>query len=205
MKRKLLTLTLALCLGLSLTANAVGQYTDVASDAWYASAVTEVSQSGTMTGTSDTTFSPDGLVTRATVVTVLWRMAGSPEVADAPTFSDVSEESWYGEAVAWAQVNGIATGYTDGTFLPDAAVTREALAVFLARYDALDGSSMAEGVLGLYSDSDAISDWAVESVQHAIGTGLMTGSSDGTLDPAGSATRAQLATILVRMATTAVG
>ena len=206
MKRKLATLALTLCLcgGMTLTASAT-QYSDVADDAWYASAVTQVSQSGTMTGTSDTTFSPDGLVTRGTVVTVLWRLSGSPEVTDAPTFSDVSADSWYGQAVAWAQSNGVATGYTDGTFLPNAAVTREALAVFLARYDALDGSPMASGVLGLYSDSDSISDWAVESVQHAIGTGLMTGSNDGTLDPAGSATRAQLAVILQRMTTAAVG
>lgn len=207
MKRKIATLALALCLcaGMTLTASATTQYSDVAADAWYASAVTQVSQSGTMTGTSDTTFTPDGLVTRGTVVTVLWRMAGSPAVADAPTFSDVSADSWYGQAVAWAQSNGVATGYTDGTFLPDAAVTREALAVFLTRFDALDGAPMAEGVLGLYSDSDTVSDWAVESVQHVIGTGLITGNNDGTLDPAGSATRAQLAVILERMTTVAMG
>lgn len=207
MKHKLATLSLALCLcaGLTLTASATTQYSDVATDAWYASAVEEVSQEGTMTGTTDTTFSPDGLVTRGTVVTVLWRLSGAPEATDAPTFSDVSEDSWYGEAVAWAQTNGITTGYADGTFLPDAPVTREMLAVFLARYDVLNGDALAEGVLGLYSDSDSVSEWAEEGMRHALGTGLITGTNSGTLDPTGSATRAQLAVILSRMSTDVMG
>ena len=197
-------LALGLAVGTALPASAA-PFSDVASDAWYAQAVGEVSDAGIMNGTTDTTFSPDEQVTRGMVVTVLWRLAGSPAAAAATTFPDVEDWYYYAPAVAWAQAAGVATGLGDGTFDGGSIVTREQLSVFLYRYSQYAGDELASGVLDLYNDVDSVQSWALDGMAHAVGAGLITGTDEGNLEPAGPATRAQLAVILQRLMIPAVG
>ena len=194
-----------LCAALACPASAVQTgYVDIPGGAWYASAVEEISALGYMTGVDETHFAPEGTVTRATVAAVLWRMAGSPAPEAAALFSDVPAESWYAQAVAWAQQAGVAQGDGSGCFYPQQAVSRQELAVFLTRYDLARGTSLAQGALNLFSDAADIADWAQEGVAHAVGMGWLEGS-DGRISPQGSASRAQLAQILQRMLTPAMG
>ena len=204
MKRRLLTAICAACLCAGLVLPA-GAFEDVPDSAWYAQAMVDVAQNGYMTGTGASTFSPEALVTRATVVTVLWRLDGAPDAAVAAPFPDVAAGAWYETAAAWAKGYGIAAGNDKGQFNPNAAVTRQELAVFLWRYAQYKGESLAEGVLGLYADSASVSAWAVDGMQHAVGAGLITGTNEGRLNPAGAASRAQLAVILDRLTTPAMG
>ena len=197
-------LAVGLTVGTALPASAAA-FSDVASDAWYAQAVGEVSDAGIMNGTTDTTFSPDEQVTRGMVVTVLWRLAGSPAAAAATTFPDVEDWYYYAPAVAWAQAAGVATGLGDGTFDGGSIVTREQLSVFLYRYSQYAGDELASGVLDLYNDVDSVQSWALDGMAHAVGAGLITGTDEGNLEPAGPATRAQLAVILQRFMIPAVG
>lgn len=197
-------LALGLAVGTALPASAAA-FSDVASDAWYAQAVGEVSDAGIMNGTTDTTFSPDEQVTRGMVVTVLWRLAGSPAAAAATTFPDVEDWYYYAPAVAWAQAAGVATGLGNGTFDGGSIVTREQLSVFLYRYSQYAGDELASGVLDLYNDVDSVQSWALDGMAHAVGAGLITGTDEGNLEPAGPATRAQLAVILQRLMIPAVG
>ena len=197
-------LALGLAVGTALPASAAA-FSDVASGAWYAEAVGEVSDAGIMNGTTDTTFSPDEQVTRGMVVTVLWRLAGSPAAAAATTFPDVEDWYYYADAVAWAQAAGVATGLGDGTFDGGSIVTREQLSVFLYRYSQYAGHELANGVLDIYNDVDSVQGWALDGMAHAVGAGLITGTDEGNLEPAGPATRAQLAVILQRLMIPAVG
>lgn len=194
---------LLLCAGLSLPA-AAATFRDVKDGVWYAEAVQEVVDAGLMSGTSATTFSPNGAVTRAMAVTTLWRLAGSPDPKGQASFQDVAEGTWYTQAVAWAQENGIASGNGKGSFLPGSAVTREQMAVFLYQYATYAGHDLANGVLELYSDQGSISKWARTAMQHAVGAGLITGSK-GKLTPQSTATRAELAVILERLTTPVMG
>ena len=204
MKRRLMALacTLGVCAALALPAGAA--YADVAPGSWYEAAVNQVTEQGYMEGISDTQFAPDAYVTRATVVTVLWRMTAPPPPPPPSPSGDLSPSPWRGRPPAWAKENGIANGDTRGDFKPEQFVTRQELAAFLTRYDAYRGSELAEGTLGLYSDAGEISAWAEESMAHAVGMGLLEGSG-GKLSPTASATRAQLAVILQRLTTQAVG
>lgn len=206
MKRKLcsLLLCLALSAGFAPAALAV-DFSDVPAGAWYAEAVEEVSSGGVMNGTTATTFSPEQYVTRGMVVAVLWRLAGSPAPTAAARFPDMKDWYYYADAAAWAEETGVANGLGDGTFAGGNTVTREQLAVFLYRYAQYQGQEIASGVLENYPDQDQISAWAREGVAHAVGAGLITGVDEGSLEPQGAATRAQLAVILQRLMTPAVG
>ena len=205
MKRTICAWLLALGLAVGTALPASAAFSDVASDAWYAEAVGEVSDAGIMNGTTDTTFSPDEQVTRGMVVTVLWRLAGSPAAAAATTFPDVEDWYYYAPAVAWAQAAGVAAGLGDGTFDGGSIVTREQLSVFLYRYSQYAGHELANGVLDIYNDVDSVQGWALDGMAHAVGAGLITGTDEGNLEPAGPATRAQLAVILQRLMIPAVG
>lgn len=163
-----------------------------------------MSLGGYMTGTSEAAFSPNAAVTRATVVTVLWRLEGAPAFSVEAPFPDAAAGAWYETAAAWAKGKGIAAGDDKGRFNPDSAVTRQELAVLLHRYAQYKGGDVAEGTLSLYSDAASISSWAREGMAHAVGLGLIQGS-DGRIDPGGAATRAQLAVILQRLMTPAMG
>ena len=158
-----------------------------------------------MNGTSETTFSPETPVTRGMVAAVLWRLAGSPAPADRSSFPDVEGWYYYADAAAWCAQQGIAAGYGDGSFGGGDIVTREQLAVFLWRYAQYAGLELAAGVLDIYPDRDGIHTWAREGMAHAVGAGLITGRDGNRLDPGGPASRAQLAVILRRLTTPAVG
>lgn len=196
----------ALCLAAAFLAPALASsYTDVADDAWYASAVESMRTQGIMQGTGGGTFSPDLITDRATVVTVLWKIAGSPAAAETgQIFSDVPTDRWYAQAVAWAYELGITTGTDKGEFRPADQITREQLAVFFYRYDLSLGHETASGILDLYVDADQVSSWAVDGMRHAIGAGIVEGS-DYQLSPQATATRAELAVMLDRVLTPAAG
>lgn len=210
MKRFCAALLSVLCL-LSGTAGAAedpNPFTDVPAEEWYTPAVLEIVRRGIMAGTDPGLFSPEADVTRAMVITVLWKLDGSPEPAGTDSFPDVSPDDlvsgWYSVPAAWAKEQGIAHGHDDGFFRGDDPVTREELAAFLYSYDLYLGGSPAEGSLGLFPDASDVSDWAVTPVRHAVGMGYLRGDENGLL-PLGRATRAQLASILLRILTPAVG
>lgn len=196
----------ALCLAASLSvpALAAGAFTDVQETAWYAQAVEAMSAQGHMTGTGDGIFTPDGTVSRATVLTALWRMEGAPPIVVPATFSDVPPDAWYTGAVAWAQHQKIASGDDKGRFSPESPVTREQLAVFLYQYALFKKQEITSGVLELYSDGGAVSKWAQTAMKHAVGAGILKGSA-GKLNPGGPTTRAELAVILQRLLIPAMG
>jgi hypothetical protein len=149
-----------------------------------------------MNGTGSTTFEPNGSATRAMVVTMLWRLAGEPETDYALNFTDVPEDIWYTEAVRWAASEGIVTGYDEKTFAPENLVTREQLASILYRY--AQSESAADGELSAFTDAGDVSDWALDAMRWAVGTGILNGMGEGTLNPQGNATRAQVAAMFGR-------
>ena len=174
-------------------------FTDVASDAWYAQAVAYVYRQGLMSGTAQDRFSPDLTTNRAMLVTILYRLAGSPTVDGGSAFTDVAGGDWYASGVAWASANGIVTGYGDGRFGPNDPITREQMAAILYRYAGFAGQSTAgQADLSGYTDAGQVSPYAAEAMGWAVDRELITGVSAGTLAPGGSATRAQVATILMR-------
>lgn len=171
-------------------------FTDVQAGAWYADAVKYVFDQGLMSGMSAQEFGPDGQVTRGQVVTILWRLAGSPTVSG-KAFPDVSASAWYADAVAWASANGVVSGYENGGFGPGDPVTREQLAAILYRYALISGKDTGKSAdLSGYTDSVTISAWAPQALKWAVGSGLISGTGASTLSPRGSATRAQIAVIL---------
>ena len=177
----------------------IGSFEDVSDDAWYASAVRFVSEKGLMTGVSETAFDPDGTATRAMIVTILYREAGSPKTEAKSAFQDVPDGKWYTDAVCWAAENGIVTGYSEQVFDPEGAITREQLAAILFRYAQKQGSDVSKwDELKAFKDADAVSTWAKEAVQWAVAEGLIDGVTKDTIVPGGNATRAQIAMILMR-------
>ena len=174
-------------------------FSDVAEGSWYADAVGYVYQQGLMTGTSENRFSPDVTTSRAMIVTMLYRLEGSPAGSGAASFPDAAARQWYADAVAWASANGIVTGYDNGNFGPEDTITREQLAVIFHRYAAYKGYAKTPSAsLDDYADAAKVSPYATQAMGWAIGTGLITGTSDTTLSPGGFATRAQAAVILTR-------
>lgn len=204
MKKRWLALLCALCLLPLPTHAEAGTYPDVAGDEWFVEAVDTMTQEGIMTGLEGGLFGPYEPVTRATVITVLWRLEGSPDAEVESPFLDAGED-WYAVQAAWAKGTGVAAGYADGNFGGRDVVTREQLACFLYRYAAYKEETLASGALGLFRDADAVSPWAEEAVRHAVGLGILQGNDLGDLDPQGVANRAALAIMLQRMRTPAVG
>ena len=177
-------------------------FTDVSENDWFFNDVKFVYQNGLMNGTSATTFSPEGTTSRGMIVTILWRMAGSPDMEDkiwGYPFADVDATAYYGTAVYWARLNGIAGGYDDATFGPNDPITREQMAAILYRYAQYKGYDVsAKADLNKFTDADEISNYALEALQWANAEGLINGKGDGVLDPKGQATRAEAAAILTR-------
>ena len=174
-------------------------FADVAEGAWYYDAVAYASQNGLMNGVSADSFAPDATTSRGMIVTILYRLEDSPSAAQAD-FADVAAGAYYAGAVAWASANGIVTGYGDGTFGPDTAITREQLAAILYRYAQYLGLEVSQTAdLTGYGDAADISEWAQQAFAWAVREGLISGMDDGTLAPQGTATRAQVATILMRL------
>lgn len=173
-------------------------FVDVAAEDWYGDAVAAVYARGLMTGTAEDTFAPELAATRGMVVSILHRLAGSPTM-NTEVFEDVAMDDWYGQAVAWAASEGIASGTSAETFSPNAAVTREQLAALLCNFVAQQGmDTTARSDLSSFDDVAAVSDWAQDAVSWAHAEGLLAGISATTLSPQGEATRAQLAAMLVR-------
>ena len=173
-------------------------FVDVAAEDWYGDAVAAVYARGLMTGTAEDTFAPELPASRGMVVSILHRLSGSP-ATNAAIFEDVSPDDWYGQAVAWAASEGIASGTSAETFSPNAAVTREQLAALLCNFAAQQGmDTTARSDLSSFDDAETVSDWAQDAVSWAHAEGLLAGTSATTLSPQGEATRAQLAAMLVR-------
>ena len=174
-------------------------FSDLYASAWYHPYTDFVLRQELMVGVGGGRFAPNGAVTRAMVVTILYRMAGSPEVETASTFRDVPENAWYAPAVSWAQSQGIALGVTAERFAPDATATREQQVTFLYRYGAYAGLNMAEGGdLSPYPDGSAVAGYAAGAMAWAIGTGIVEGDETGRLLPKATATRAQMAAMVTR-------
>lgn len=174
------------------------QFSDLAAGSWYYEAVRSALKNGLMNGTSAHTFSPDMPMTRAMLVTILWRMAGQPDAKASP-FADVVSGSWYAKAVYWAYDRGLVTGVSETAFAPNEPVTREALVTILYRYAALKQNLPAAGdELGRFADGKQVSAFARNAVNWALQTGLLTGVSKTKLSPKGLATRAQIAVLLER-------
>jgi len=178
-------------------------FTDVNEQAygsWAADSVDFAYDSGLVNGTGDTTFSPGSTMTRAMLVTVLYRAAGSPAMTVTTNFEDLNVNSYYYNAVVWANAMGVVTGTTDKTFSPDAAVTRQQIAVILYRYASLsghtDGSDGAS--LDVFTDKGQVASYAARGMGWAVGRGIITGTTATTLSPDAPATRAQVVVMLHR-------
>lgn len=174
-------------------------FADVAADAWYADAVQYVFENGMMNGTSETTFSPNLITTRSMIVTILYRLENEPSVAGTTAFTDVAADQYYADAVAWAAQNGIVAGINATTFAPNNAITRDQMAAILYRYAQFKGYDVsARADLSAYTDAASVGAYATNAMAWANSTELITGTSATALSPAGQATRAQVATILIR-------
>ncbi len=176
-------------------------FKDISAGSWYAPYVDYSLSYGLMKGVGDDSFAPDEAMTRAMLVTVLWRIAGEPVSQSEAHFSDLTQD-WYRAPVAWASENGIVLGTSDDTFSPDSSVTREQMAAILYRYcKAANIDIYGRTELSAFPDSTQVSAWAEEALSWAVAEGLITGSDIGGvlyLSPASGATRAQVATILMR-------
>ena len=174
-------------------------FTDVAESAWYAGAVEYAYENGLMNGTDATTFSPNASTTRGMIVTILYRQAGSPAVAENSGFADVAADAYYADPVAWAAANGIVKGYSESQFGPNDNITREQMAQILYGYAQLQGQDVS-GAAGLssFADGSQVSDWAETAMAWAVSEELLQGDDQGLLNPQGTATRAEVATILQR-------
>lgn len=176
------------------------KFNDVSANDWFASAVDYVTGKGMMNGTADNTFSPKANTTRGMVVTVLYRLENQPSTS-AASFTDVASGAYYANAVAWANANGIVSGYGSGKFGPNDKVTREQLAAILyryAQYKKYDVSVGEDTNILSYNDAQSISTYAIPAIQWACGAGVVTGKSGSKLDPKGNATRAEVAAMLMR-------
>lgn len=172
-------------------------YTDLNMGEWYHDGIHYCLDEGLMDGVDAGMFAPNATTSRAMIVTILWRLQGSPEVEATETFTDVSPDAWYAKAIAWAVAEGVADGYGEGLFGPNDAITREQLAAMLWRYA---GSPEADGDLSVFADGADTSSWAEQAMSWAVALGLLTGVDNDRLAPGGQATRAQAATILMRFA-----
>jgi len=168
---------------------------------WSEESIDFVHALGLMNGTSENHFSPDEKLTRAMLVTVLYRAEGEPEIANDASFTDVESGSYYEKAVAWAKANGIVNGTTETTFAPNDNITREQIAAIMHRYADYKGHDVSVGentnILS-YDDAHHVSEYAIGAMQYAVGAGLIKGKTDSTLNPSDNATRAEAAAIIER-------
>jgi len=170
----------------------------VKTDDWYYDAVKYVYENNIMQGTEDG-FEPDKNMTRAMLVTVLYRMEKENGMYDESSFCDIEKGAWYYDAVNWAAENGIVSGMSENSFAPDKEITREQMATVFYRYTKFKGYNVDErSKTDVYNDGEKISEWALDAVSWANATGLISGTSETELSPDMSATRAQMATILMR-------
>lgn len=174
-------------------------FADVSPNAWYFEAVSFVYDKGLMEGTSNYAFSPDADLSRGMLAAILYRMAGSPEVSGYSTFGDVPTTAYYARAIAWAQDHGIVTGVSAESYKPDSPVTREQLVAILSRYAQYKGyeTSVSYDYLSTYGDASSASAYAREALNWAVARGVIDGQSGGVLAPTATASRAEVAQVLM--------
>lgn len=173
-------------------------FTDVQPRHWFYKPVQFVYEKNMMSGMTETTFAPDVATTRGMIVTILYRLEGSPAVK-VVDLADVPANRYYAKAIAWASEKGIVSGYPNGTFAPEQEITREQMASILYRYAQYKGYDTTDrAALSGYTDVSAVSDYALTAMRWVNGAGIISGVTDTTLVPKGNATRAQIASILMR-------
>lgn len=174
-------------------------FTDVNHNAYYHEGIDFCLERGIMIGVGKNQMAPNANVTRGQVVTILYRLSGEQVNPSSPNpFADVADGAYYHDAVVWAYVNGIAQGMSESAFAPNAPVTREQMVTFLARYAKYTGKTVTGGDLSGYTDADQVSDYAKQAMAWAVENGIIQGMTKSTLAPQGTATRAQLAAIILR-------
>lgn len=178
-----------------------GFFTDVAEGAWYYDYIVTAYENGLMTGVSETEFAPDVAVTRAMLVAMVYQIEGSPEVEGAASelFTDVADDAWYADALVWCSANGLLEGFEGETFDADTVITREDVAVMLYAYELYNGAEEVTDAELTWADASDVSEDAVAAVAYCTESGLMNGVTETEFAPDGSATRAQCATVLVRL------
>ena len=177
-------------------------FADVMPDQWYTDIMDQVVSSGLMIGMGGDHYHPDGALTRAMVTELLYRFAdGEAPIYRTNGFTDISDGEWYADSVEWAYAAGVVEGYPDGTFRPDQAITRQEMAEMITGFLESRGLPLpeSEDCRENFLDGDQIADWALESFNAVVGAGLMQGDPAGNLTPLATATRAQFATIMLRM------
>lgn len=175
-------------------------FADVPADAWFKKAVDYVNGKGLMSGVDENNFGPELLTNRAMLVTILWRMEGCPTSEQATAFKDIKATDYFYNAVLWAAENKIVSGVSETSFAPNDSITREQLAAILYRYAAYKGYDVTQGGMAVreFSDYESISGYARGSVAWAVNAGIVSGKGNNTLDPSGVATRAEVASMLMR-------
>ena len=173
-------------------------FPDVDENDWFYDEVVYVYENGLMNGVENNQFAPNTATNRAMLATILYRLAGEPDVSGDMPFTDVETGTWYTDAVLWAAQNGIVNGVDEGIFAPMNTLTREQLVTMLHRYAEAEGYDVSAAAdLSGYPDAGKVQPYAQEAMSWAVAEGIVEGM-DGNLNPAGSATRAQIATILMR-------
>lgn len=172
-------------------------FSDVPANQWYAPAVSYVTQRGLFSGVSETQFAPSQSMTRGMLVSVLYRFNGTSHTGNSP-FADVSNDAWYGNAVSWAYANNLVSGVSDTSFAPNTPITREQAAVMLARYLKFSGVALESGTPD-FQDTASISGYAKESVGAMQKAGLLSGDNEGNFRPDAQITRAEIASIFMRL------
>ena len=203
MKKGIASILCAAAITCSAGATNVSDFSDVRPSDWYHDAVNYVCENGFMNGTSNTMFSPNGTTSRGMIVTILYRLAGSPDLPESNwgyPYADVDAGAYYSAPVYWARLNDLVTGYSDDQFGPDDAITREQMAAILYRYaDSMGIDTDTDFVPDKYydfSDYQTVSRYAANAMSWCFNKGIVNGS-DGKLNPQGTATRAEIATMLM--------
>ena len=173
-------------------------FTDVNTALWYHKAVDYALMNGIMSGMGGNTFQPNGNLSRAMMVQILYNMEGKPAVVGQSTFEDVTAGAWYHDAIVWANANGIVNGLSHTAFGPNGNITREQMVAILYRYAQYKGLDIsARTTVTAYADDEKISAWAKENVAWGVAVGLISGTGNNKLDPNGNATRAQIAQVMM--------
>lgn len=174
-------------------------FEDVKKNDWFYQDVKYVVENKLMNGVTETQFAPNDTLTRAMLVTVLYRNEGKPAVSKSLPFADIGMSAYYTNAVIWAKQNGIVNGVNESEFEPDTKITREQIAAIMHRYAKYKGYDVSVGEntnIFSYDDAESISEYAVASMQYVVGSGILKGKSASTLNPQDHTTRAEIAAVL---------
>lgn len=178
-------------------------FDDVKEKDWFREAVQFVYDNDLMNGVGETTFNPYADTTRGMIVTILWRLEGSPEATSPAAFTDVADGNYYTKAVAWAVENGVVTGYSDEIFAPDRNISRQEMAAILYRYAGIKKYDVAgRSEIAGFADVNEVHSYATEALQWSVNAALVQGRGNNNLAPTDGANRAEAATLLMRFVNT---